>query len=98
MKGLTKKQALRMVGDGWSVLVADAFANLRNEAYITDIKEKYGTLRINLIGADDELYDKIEALEEQSSHICEVCGGSGETRTDRGWLKTLCDCCNKLDQ
>jgi hypothetical protein len=60
---LTLKQGLRMVGDGWSVLVTDAFANLRNEAYITDIKEKYGTLRIDVIGADDELYEKLEELE-----------------------------------
>ncbi len=60
------------------------------------IKEKYGLLRIGIssqkIPFDRQIEIEDEA-EELSSKICEYCGRPGQLRTDRGWIKTLCDRC-----
>ena len=36
----------------------------------------------------------VRAAEEKSRAICEDCGEPGVLRTDRFWLRTLCDECN----
>lgn len=35
----------------------------------------------------------VQAAEEKSRTICEDCGAIGTLRTDRFWLRTLCDAC-----
>ena len=35
----------------------------------------------------------VQAAEEKSRTICEDCGQPGILRTDRFWLRTLCDAC-----
>ena len=36
----------------------------------------------------------VHAAEEKSRTVCEECGQPGVLRTDRFWLRTLCDACN----
>ena len=58
---------------------------------IGQIKEKYGTLRFYMNGAEvDGSEELIEAAEEKSAKTCEVCGKPGETRST-SWISTLCD-------
>ena len=56
-----------------------------------------GTLRIKPKG-DKPVYEKISEIvswgEEQSGHICEICGKPGELRNN-GWLMLRCDECWK---
>jgi len=76
---------------------------------VVQVKEKFGGLRFYWIFKEsnydildddkiDEIFDKIESLinkaEERSYQVCEVCGAKGSLRKN-GWLKTLCDNCNK---
>lgn len=37
----------------------------------------------------------VHAAEERSRVICEDCGDTGVLRTDRFWLRTLCDACHE---
>jgi formylmethanofuran dehydrogenase subunit E len=40
--------------------------------------------------------DIVDKAEIESSHTCERCGEVGKTRTNRSWLVTLCDKCEKI--
>ena len=88
----TREIAKRMVGPGWSNLIDEAFDKLEKfpDAYISTIKEKYGTLRIYVYGVDEATLDFIDEIEERSGTICEVCGEPGELR-DGGWIVCRCD-------
>ena len=57
---------------------------------ISDIKEKYGGLRIHIYGGSEEVDSYITFAESMSSRVCEVCGSPGTSR-EGGWIKTLCD-------
>ena len=61
--------------------------------YITQIKEKFGSLRFYVSSAPMEIYDLINKAEEESFTICEVCGRQGQYRDDLSWILTLCDSC-----
>lgn len=45
-------------------------------------------------GAWEQVMAIVHAAEERSRVICEDCGEPGVLRTDRFWLRTLCDDCN----
>lgn len=55
---------------------------------VTQVKEKFGTLRFYCNGTDI-MHDCVAHAEQQSSHTCEECGAYGTLRRG-GWLKTLC--------
>lgn len=56
----------------------------------TQLKEKYGTLRFYVYGADDYVNGLIQMAEAMSVVTCETCGAPGEER-EGGWIRTLCD-------
>lgn len=58
---------------------------------IMQIKEKFGGLRFYVMQGSDELFDAINAAEEESLKLCELCGEPGSLRKTGGWLRTLCD-------
>lgn len=96
-----------IVNDGWKKLVLETDAML---AYVDpnykihQVKEKFGALRY-YFGSEKEfgsIERKImnaiaEAAEYRSQHICEDCGGIGELRDNRRWIRTLCDECHIKD-
>ena len=57
----------------------------------TQVKEKFGELRLYMCFATDKMYNIIDNATRKSCTICEVCGESGETRFDIGWDTTLCN-------
>jgi hypothetical protein len=57
---------------------------------LTQVKEKYGTLRFYTSGGDDAVERYVEFAEYFSSRLCEDCGAPGNLRGG-GWLRTLCD-------
>lgn len=58
---------------------------------ITQIKEKFGTLRIYVNKADDHVYGMINLAEQLSSTTCELTGKDGQLcwRGKWRWYKTL---------
>lgn len=61
---------------------------------ITQIKEKYGSLRWYDNGAPQEVYDIIHKYEWYSERIC-LCCGREATKMSLGWVSPLCDRCAK---
>lgn len=91
------------VGEGWFPLVWEMFERLTasraargmpiSEEYplcFSTIKEKYGTLRVYPVNADDDDYQIIGMYEDMSQFVCEVCGESGQIRGSY-WLYAACD-------
>ena len=60
----------------------------------TQVKEKYGTLRIYTNYTDDYISGVIVMAENMSGSTCEVCGVPGRL-TGKGWYSTLCKRCEK---
>ena len=85
-------------GDGWNTLIetlCKAIAshikyNKAPQVHVTQIKEKFGTLRFYYDGGDEYISGMVAFAENVSGSICEVCGGPAKLR-DTGWLVTLCD-------
>lgn len=59
---------------------------------VEQIKEKYGTLRFYLSGANDYINGVISMAEGMSAHVCEECGEKGVVQS-MSWIKTLCHNC-----
>lgn len=79
-------------GPGWKKLYEPLIERCKREGVdIMQIKEKYGGLRFYVDATNDALFDAIDAAEEESLRVCEVCGDTGRLREDLSWLKTLCD-------
>lgn len=84
-------------GPGWQLLLYRAFESI--EAHLaanpevlfmlTDIKEKYGTLRFYYHGGDDKIEAIVEEAEFWSARTCDMCGNPG-ILSGRGWLQTRC--------
>ena len=66
---------------------------------IDQIKEKFGTLRFYVSGADDTIFDWITAAEIETRTTCEACGqpGSLHCRIGGYWLYTRCTQCANPD-
>ena len=93
---------------GWDKILEPIFKKISElftpeEISISQIKEKFGTLRFYVDYTDykkiddkkyDELNETIRKAEELSAVTCEICGEPGKTVGDF-WLKTVCDKCNK---
>ncbi len=65
---------------------------LNNMFYITQIKEKWGSLVVDVSGATEPIHDAIEEAEKDSSTTCELCGEPGKLRNN-GWYSVRCDKC-----
>ena len=88
------------VGPGWAPLLQPILLRIEqlNEdganIQITDVKEKWGLLKVYADGATDEVYAMIDDAEEKSAHICQDCGAPAETiMSTTGWYYTLCPAC-----
>jgi hypothetical protein len=87
------------VGYGWYGLVLPIINEIQkfNEKYpdstisITQIKEKWGTLRFYILPSVEYIEGMISIAEEESEHICEICGATGKTVEINGWYETLCE-------
>ena len=86
------------VGDGWRPLVeklVEDIIKIAPKTEISQIKEKYGTLRFYINVGNDEVYDLIEKAEQESGKTCEECGTKRNVTTEGGWILTLCKSCRK---
>jgi len=89
-------------GDGWyGILRASCNRIASHEKYagqqsfrFSQIKEKYGTIRLYHDGGDAYCQGVISMAEAMSAMTCELCGDPGKTNAI-GWLLTLCEECRK---
>ena len=85
---------------GWDKIIVETVTKLDklpdNELYITQIKEKFGELRIYTSSYKEEIEKELDSIikeaEEKASRTCESCGAEGKLRT-KGWIQVLCDKC-----
>jgi len=91
--------------EGWYPLIFELLDKIQetvdaNPNYadmeVTQVKEKFGTLRVYMNYEPDEIFDLIQEYQKKSEATCEVCGKLGELRELKyRWLKTLCEKCYK---
>jgi hypothetical protein len=89
-------------GDGWAWLIYRALEWIERELkelgedydsfHCSQIKEKFGELRIYMYGITDKISEICETAQEISKIICEECGRPGKIRPDK-WVVTRCDNC-----
>lgn len=80
--------------DGWYWLLRAALHHMeKSGVFATQIKEKFGGLRI-YTGALSEMLDGvITGIEDASYSTCEVCGAPGHVETKNRWLRVRCTRC-----
>ena len=85
------------VGEGWRPLVtklAEDITKINPNVEISQIKEKFGTLRFYCDGdGGDEIGKLIERAEQESAITCETCGTKEGVTTEGSWILTLCKSC-----
>jgi hypothetical protein len=70
----------------------------RDDFFFTDIKEKFGELRIYTSSMSEKLFEILEAYCTISRNVCIVCGKLDVPMVNRGWMSPYCrDCAVKAD-
>lgn len=81
-------------GDGWFDLLREVCLTVQSaeDFRFTQVKEKYGGLRLYHQGGGD-FEEGVIAMAERASYMtCERCGNRGRPN-DKGWIATLCTSC-----
>jgi hypothetical protein len=67
--------------DGWFCILRDLFVSLKPMApegfKVSQVKAKFGTLRVYASGTTPDVYRAIKEAEDKSRRTCEVCGQPG---------------------
>jgi hypothetical protein len=93
-------------GDGWYDILEDFFKMLKFnklEVKMTQIKEKFGELRIYTDGCktplEGNMVDQlIDEAERASRNTCELCGNQGSITNRKNWYRCRCRHCNIMDK
>lgn len=90
---------------GWRGIVERLCEKLaeRPNLRVSQVKEKFGGLRVYLHAAHDLpegeptdwANEFVRDAEKEASTTCEQCGATGAKLRGRGWVSTLCDGCAK---
>ena len=92
------------IGKGWWVIVESLCRGIQQyidavnkskpdtveQVVVTQVKEKFGTLRFYYTGGDAYVDGMVRMAGTWSSHCCEECGDKGSMQ-NTGWIKTLCE-------
>ena len=85
-------------GDGWLMVIGELglAATLQfPEARATQVKEKFGGLRVYHTEVNADLESLIYRAEQKAANTCEHCGASPAKLRGKSWVRTLCDGCDK---
>lgn len=85
-------------GRGWFPIIETAVKKieaLNQNITITQIKEKFGGLRIYTDSYTEECEKIINEAEQAASITCEECGEEGSLHSRGGWLRTVCKKCKR---
>lgn len=101
-----KNKFLFECGPGWEKILRKALNIIEQEIaksedpesmFVTQIKEKWGTLRIYMSYETDKISSVIERAEDKSEDTCEICGDPGELQA-KGWYKVRCLKCRENER
>jgi len=67
--------------------------NYLDKFRFSEIKEKYGSMRLYNFGATQEINEIIEKYEYISQFVCEECGKPAEKESINGWVGYYCSDC-----
>lgn len=92
-------------GDGWEPLIRELSVKLealvlalpkrqQSKYFVTQVKEKFGSLRFSMSKATDEMRALLDEAERKSYETCEGCGAPGTLRRG-GWITVACDPCQE---
>ncbi|KAJ7506748.1 ribonuclease H-like domain-containing protein [Mycena galericulata] len=84
------------IGNGWEPLLRRLCADIQHENGLsfTQIKEKFGGLRVYTTAASDKVHKRVEEAAEESFTTCEKCGEDGHlAETLSGWTFVMCQEC-----
>ena len=92
--------------DGWYFLISELLNHIDQYFHhkykgvpegfqITQIKEKFGDLRIYADGADNAVWELIRFTENLSHKTCEYCGSNQNILKSSGWIVTACKQCTE---
>ena len=108
LKPTNIKEGLMLFGfeveNGWMKILEELFEKIQKELdcdktikyfKVTQVKEKFGGLRVYVSGSNDKIDKYIEVAEQKSYKTCESCGKSPATQNKNGWIVTLCKTCRK---
>ena len=88
-------------GDGWYDILDRLCQRIQDyvdktgcpQVEATQVKEKFGTLRFYTQGGDETTESFIDEAEEETEHICELCGSKEDIQPTKGWIHYLCPKC-----
>lgn len=89
------------VGDGWFPLIHQLCKDLKaagvsDSFRVEQVKEKFGGLRFHWSGGCcEQIYELVNAAENESETICEECGTKENVTKEGSWIKTLCGVCRE---
>lgn len=63
------------------------------QVVVTQIKEKFGTLRFYYVGGNERIAGYISFAESLTSYICEACGTTMNVGSTNGWIRVICKEC-----
>lgn len=93
-------------GKGWYPLLEELSKELSievkksnlKEFRVTQVKEKFGTLRFYADNGNDKTRDLINDAESKSAKTCMTCGAEAAVRYNTGYVTCICDSCEKKKQ
>lgn len=92
--GYSLDDALGSVGPGWEAIIRELWSHKTEDVIVSQVKEKFGGLRVYYSSPADMLDDFDAALdiaEDAAERTCDTCGAPGEiVKNSRGWLKCGC--------
>jgi hypothetical protein len=89
---LIRDMLQEIVGTTWpDVLAEDTESFAIQHPQFTDIKDKFGSLRVYGFNITDEQQVIIDKYEKLSTETCATCGAKGELRVKNQWLYVACE-------
>ena len=85
------KRLLENEHPGWQTLLDIVYDNKPDHITITEVFQKWGALKFDYDGDDDDFKYLLETVARISEHMCETCGKSARLTVIDGWETTLCD-------
>lgn len=86
---------LSLINSLCSQLQYDIDHNKQPQIEFSQIKEKFGQLRLYTRGHNDYQDGMITLIERLSETICMSCGSNKDVKQTEGWIVTLCPNCMK---
>ena len=87
-------QILYRLSSSISAVVSEKKLDPQEYCY-EQIKEKFGLLRVYMVGGrTEEMGQAIRRAEEESARTCEVCGREGQL-SNKGWMRVRCNDCEE---